>query len=80
MKFIQSDDLLSPCPAQTCPSCAKPVLNLSFSVGRKSVYCSNACKMQAYRQRVKSNDVTPLRNSFDVPVSQSGYVQTSLLS
>jgi hypothetical protein len=79
MKFIQSDDLLSPCPAQTCPSCAKPVLNLSFSVGRKAVYCSDACKMKAYRQRLKRNAI-PLRNSLDAPVSQYGYVQISLLS
>ena len=75
----QEDNLLSSYSAQTCPICARS-LNLALSSGRKAVYCSDACKMRAYRQRAKCNDLTPLRNSFDVSVSQHGCVQTSLLS
>jgi ferredoxin len=40
-----------------CLSCASPLLNLRgdlFGAGRPSVYCSNACKMKAYRKRSKS--------------------------
>jgi hypothetical protein len=39
-----------------CSVCASPLLNLRgdlFGAGRPSVYCSNACKMKAYRKRQK---------------------------
>jgi hypothetical protein len=75
------EDLLSPCPAQTCPTCAKPLDRaLRSGSGRKALFCSDACKMRAFRQRVKRNVVTPLRNRLDSSVSQQGYVQTALLS
>ena len=38
------------------PSCLKPLRNskYTYSVGRPSDYCSDACKMKAYRQRKKA--------------------------
>ena len=44
-----------------CLFCSSPLLNLRgalFGVGRLSLYCSDSCKMKAYRKRLKA-----LRNS-----------------
>lgn len=41
-----------------CPVCLKVFERDLLQVGRKSDYCSNACKQKAYRQRNK-----PLRNA-----------------
>lgn len=40
-----------------CLFCSSPLLNLRgalFGVGRLSLYCSDACKMKAYRKRSKA--------------------------
>jgi predicted nucleic acid-binding Zn ribbon protein len=37
-----------------CPVCSSP-LPFSFGSGRPAEYCSNACKMKAYRKRNKQN-------------------------
>jgi hypothetical protein len=57
----------------TCPVCNAIILNLHISAGRPSVYCSDACKMKAYRQRNKA-----LRNS--KPVLTDYYQRLSTLS
>lgn len=45
-----------------CPVC-KGVMPFTFGVGRPASYCSNACKMKAYRQRQK-----PLRKLQEKPL------------
>jgi predicted nucleic acid-binding Zn ribbon protein len=47
----------------TCPVCSKILYRDLLRVGRKHDYCSDACKMKAYRQRKKA-----LRNSQRVKV------------
>jgi hypothetical protein len=39
-------------PAPHCLQCATPWAVGIFPVGRPPVYCSNACKMKAYRSRL----------------------------
>lgn len=39
----------------SCPTC-KGDMPFTFGVGRPSVYCSDACKMKAYRLRKKSKN------------------------
>ncbi|GEM_PF-3106270 len=47
-----------------CPQCYNPLPQLRPVVGRPMVYCSDACKMRAYRLRSK-----PLRNPKAEPVA-----------
>lgn len=46
-----------------CPVCNSIIMNLHDSAGRPSVYCSDSCKMKAYRQRNKQKQA--LRNSIE---------------
>ena len=45
----------------SCPVCSKWLYDYWYKTGRPSVYCSDACKMVAYRQRKKA-----LRNTQQV--------------
>jgi hypothetical protein len=61
-----------------CSVCASPLLNLRgdlFGAGRPSVYCSNACKMKAYRKRSKSlRNVQHQTEQKSLPVSKRSNV------
>lgn len=64
----------------TCPVCHSVILNLPFGAGRPSVYCSDACKMKAYRRRNKqtqslrnSIEDKPYPDSFIKPCSRIGW-------
>ena len=52
---------------QTCPTCGQILLNLHFFAGRPKSYCSDACKMKAYRQRHRHVNTLALRNSLASP-------------
>jgi len=62
-----------------CPVCSSP-LPFSFGSGRPAEYCSNACKMKAYRRRNKQAlrnyspvDDIPCFDSIASPYSRSGW-------
>lgn len=50
--YVQQDWVGDLC---SFPGCVNPLpLRLTFSRGRPPAFCSDACKMKAYRQRVKT--------------------------
>ncbi|MBK3569004.1 RNA polymerase subunit sigma-70 [Streptomyces sp. MBT62] len=42
---------------ESCPSCGKPLTARTGRTGRRSVYCSAACRQKAYRERRGSAEV-----------------------
>ncbi|MDV9171610.1 sigma-70 family RNA polymerase sigma factor [Streptomyces sp. W16] len=43
---------------ESCPSCGKPLTARAGRTGRRSVYCSAACRQKAYRERQGSDGVS----------------------
>jgi hypothetical protein len=63
---LKQTTLIDDHSSDTCAICPQP-LPFAFGSGRPSIYCSDACKMKAYRQRKKQalrnteTNVKPLR-------------------
>ena len=52
-----------------CPVCGQAIFNFMM-VGRPSLYCSDSCKMKAYRQRQKALRNTQREN---LPISETSF-------
>ncbi len=51
-----------------CQQCAAEIINIGS--GRKPSYCSDSCKMQAYRARKKQAERMAQREQVDTPDSR----------